>query len=73
MPQKIHEIDKLKPKDILEIGLGDGFVSSFLKRAGYDVTTVDINPALEPDICAPLDQMSNHLRARSIKAFIEIS
>ena len=61
---QIHEINKLKPSNILEIGPGNGFTSSFLKRAGYEITTVDINPNLEPDICAPLSELAGHLRGR---------
>lgn len=64
LSHQIHEINKLKPRDILEIGPGNGFTSTFLKRAGYDVTTVDINPSLHPDICAPLDQLPEHLNGR---------
>lgn len=62
--QQIYEIHKIRPKSILEIGPGNGFTSLFLKRAGYDVVTVDINPALKPDICAPLDDLSRHLDGR---------
>src|SRR5690606_25285672 len=58
MSQQIHEIHSLKPTNILEIGIGNGFTSAILKRAGYPVTTVDINPELEPDICAPLDEVA---------------
>lgn len=57
LSHQINEIHKLKPESILEIGIGNGFTSSFLRRSGYRVTTVDINPELEPDICAPLDQV----------------
>jgi len=59
LSHQINEIHKLKPASILEIGIGNGFTSSFLRRAGYRVTTVDINPDLEPDICAPLDQVGS--------------
>jgi SAM-dependent methyltransferase len=65
MAQQLHEIHALRPKGILEIGIGNGFTSTFLRRAGYQVTTVDINPDLEPDICAPLDEVSDRLGARS--------
>ena len=59
LSHQINEIHKLRPKSILEIGIGNGFTSSFLRRAGYRVTTVDINQDLEPDICAPLDQVGS--------------
>jgi len=58
---QINEIHKLRPASIIEIGIGNGFTSSFLKRAGYDVTTVDINQNLKPDICAPLDRVGEIL------------
>lgn len=64
LSQQLHGIHAMRPTDILEIGIGNGFTSSFLKRAGYDVTTVDINPALEPDICAPLDEVAGHVSGR---------
>lgn len=57
LAQQIHEIHAMKPESILEIGIGNGFVSTFLNRAGYAVTTADINPTLNPDICAPLNEV----------------
>lgn len=62
--QQIHGIHAMRPKSILEIGPGNGLVSSFLKRSGIDVVTADINPALEPDICAPLSEIPTHLKGR---------
>jgi SAM-dependent methyltransferase len=61
MTQQIHDIHKLQPKSILEIGIGNGFVSSFIKRAGYQVTTADINPALAPDICCPISELRKYV------------
>lgn len=58
---QIHDISKLSPNSLIEIGLGNGFTSSFLKRSGVDVTTVDINKNLEPDICAPICDLDKHL------------
>lgn len=55
--QQIKTIYDLKPRSVLEIGIGNGFVSSFLKRSGMKVLTCDINPDLQPDICAPLDEL----------------
>ena len=61
---QIWNIHKLTPTSILEIGPGNGFVSSFLRSAGMDVVTVDINPALKPDICAPLSELPEHLNRK---------
>lgn len=62
---QIHDISKLAPSSIIEIGLGNGFTSSFLRRSGINVTTVDINPNLEPDICAPICDLDKHLNPDS--------
>lgn len=62
--QQVHDIFSMRPESILEIGPGNGFVSTFLRMAGFDVTTADINPALEPDICAPLAEIPAHLNGR---------
>src|SRR5690606_9829851 len=66
LSHQINLIHCLRPKNILEIGIGNGFTSSFLRRAGYAVTTVDINPELEPDICAPLDQVGAYLNGEKV-------
>ena len=58
---QIHDISKMSPKSIIEIGVGNGFTSSFLRRSGLEVTTVDINESLDPDICAPISEIKNHL------------
>ncbi|NER23864.1 MAG: class I SAM-dependent methyltransferase [Symploca sp. SIO1C2] len=61
---QIHDIHRLKPTSILEVGIGNGFTSSFLRRAGFEVVTVDINPRLEPDICCPISEMQSCLEGR---------
>lgn len=48
-----HQIDEvlgLKPGNVLEIGIGDKTVASFLKSRGIVVTTLDINEELKPDV-----------------------
>lgn len=47
---QINEILALRPKRILEIGIGNGIVSYFLGQAGLSVTTFDYDEQLEPDI-----------------------
>ena len=58
---QLNFIHAMSPKSAIEIGLGNGFVSTYLRRAGIPITTVDINPALEPDICAPLAEVGAHI------------
>lgn len=50
-----HQIDEIlsrKPQRILEVGIGNGFVAKYLKDKGSDVFTIDMIPALKPDIVA---------------------
>lgn len=46
---QIDEILQLDPGSVLEVGLGNGFVSNYLRTRAVNVTTVDIDPTLTPD------------------------
>jgi len=61
LSHQINEIYKLNPSSILEIGIGNGFVSYFLKRSGINVCTVDINRDLSPDIVSSIEDLPLHL------------
>ncbi len=45
---QIDEVYKQAPGNILEIGKGNGLVADFLQKAGFDVSTLDINPDMNP-------------------------
>lgn len=47
---QINEIIKLRPKKVLEIGIGNGFVSKYLKERGINIITLDIDRRLNPDV-----------------------
>jgi len=47
---QINEIIKLNPKTVLEIGVGNGFVSKYLKERKVNVLTLDIDKRLNPDV-----------------------
>lgn len=47
---QINEIILLKPKRVLEIGIGNGFVSRYLREHNLNVTTLDISHDLYPDV-----------------------
>jgi SAM-dependent methyltransferase len=47
---QIDEVISLKPKRVLEIGIGNGIVSDYLKKRGLNLTTLDVNEKLHPDI-----------------------
>jgi len=51
---QIHEIILLKPENVLEIGIGNGFVSKYLKERKTKVTTLDIDKRLNPNIVGSL-------------------
>ena len=40
----------LNPKKVLEIGVGNGFVSNYLKQRKKDVVTADIDAGLSPNV-----------------------
>lgn len=47
---QIHEIVSHEPQSILEIGIGNGLVSNYLKYIGYNIVTIDIDRRLHPNI-----------------------
>ena len=46
---QINEVIALKPKKVLEIGIGNGFVYNYLKEKGIKIKTLDIDKNLNPD------------------------
>ena len=54
---QLSEILKLKPTNVLEIGIGNGLVAYMLRKAGVDVTTLDFDKSLEPHIVASVTDM----------------
>lgn len=56
---QIRSVRDFSPQSLIEIGVGSGFTSGYLRSAGYDVTTVDINQNLNPDICSDLANLPN--------------
>jgi len=55
-----HQIEsalKTKPKNILEIGIGNKTVSNYLKQSEIDVVTCDINRKLNPDVIADIRKL----------------
>ncbi|MEK7539482.1 MAG: class I SAM-dependent methyltransferase, partial [Patescibacteria group bacterium] len=54
--QQIDSIHRFPAQSLLFIGVGDSMVADFLKKK-YQVTTIDIDPALKPDICGDIRQL----------------
>ena len=49
---QIMEVNKICPEKVLEIGPGPGIVSEILNKMNVEVTTLDIDPKLNPNVCA---------------------
>lgn len=62
--EQIQHIKQFSPHSVIEIGVGNGFVSEFLKKMGIRVKTFDINPNLMPDVIAPLQDIGNYVTPR---------
>ncbi|MFP4029865.1 MAG: class I SAM-dependent methyltransferase [Candidatus Brocadiia bacterium] len=52
-----REVMASDPDTVLEIGGGPGILAYMLQKSGVDLTTVDIDPALEPDVVASVDDL----------------
>ena len=47
---QINEVMSQKPQTLLEIGIGNGVVTYILRRAKIDVTTLDMEKQVKPDV-----------------------
>lgn len=54
---QLDEVSKLEPNSILEIGLGNGIFSAAAKALGLNVSTLDLDPELEPDYLGSADNL----------------
>lgn len=54
---QIKEVINLKPAKILEIGIGNGLVAKYLQERNYNLTTLDLDKELKPDITASVLKM----------------
>lgn len=46
---QVQCIITLRPESILEVGVGNGFLSNYLRQRGFNVATMDIDANLHPD------------------------
>lgn len=47
---QINEVVSLNPKKVLEIGIGNKFVTKYLQAKKINITTIDVAHSLQPDI-----------------------
>ncbi|MDD4290028.1 MAG: class I SAM-dependent methyltransferase [Patescibacteria group bacterium] len=57
---QVNEIQKLKPKNVLEIGVGNGFLKNYFNSNFKDIDfkTMDIDPGLNPDYVYSVDNIN---------------
>jgi SAM-dependent methyltransferase len=51
---QINEVTTVSPTEVLEIGVGNRFLSGYLRERGLDITAVDVESILCPDIVGTL-------------------
>ena len=61
--QQIHEVMQVKPRSVLEVGLGSGVTASYIRALGIKLKTLDIDESLKPDyagsvLAMPLEDQS---------------
>jgi hypothetical protein len=55
---QIQTIRRCRPRNVLEIGVGSGVLTWYMReRLKIDVTTVDIDPVLEPDVLSDVREL----------------
>lgn len=54
---QIREVLERDPKRVLEVGVGNGFVSNYLRSKRVMITTVDVEVALRPDVVADISKL----------------
>ena len=55
--RQIEIILEIKPQHVLEIGIGNGFVSRYLGDCGVRVTTFDLDAKLKPSVCGSVTHL----------------
>lgn len=56
---QLTEVLRLKPSEVLEIGIGPRVVAGVLRESGMALTTADINPALRPDHVVAVQELDS--------------
>jgi predicted SAM-dependent methyltransferase len=67
---QINEVFRMKARKVLEVGIGNKTVSNYLKERGIEITTVDIDPSLNPDYVCSVTDLSRTFKPRTYDAII---
>ncbi len=60
--EQIYHLRRAEARRIIEVGVGNGFVSGFLRTMGLEVLTCDINPNLKPDLLVSVTDLHKHVQ-----------
>lgn len=55
-------------RELLYVGVGNGFVPAYLRSQGVEVSTVDINPDLKPDYICDVTELAEGLNGKRFEA-----
>ena len=69
---QIDEIRKVEPTSLLEIGIGSGFLSRYLREQGLSVTTMDFDERLNPDVVGSVQEIPFEENAFDVVACFEV-
>jgi len=67
---QINEVVKTRPNKFLEIGLGNGDVSSYLKNRKINVKTFDIDKGLNPNVVGNVLQLNKYFSENSFDTIL---
>lgn len=70
--QQISEVNKLNPVSVFEVGVGNRFVSSYLKRLGYNIVTLDIIRGLNPSVVSSALTLPFHDKTFDVSLCCEV-
>ena len=69
---QINEIISLKPERILEVGIGNGFVSKYLRDKGANIITLDCQSRLKPDVAGSIAALPFESKSFNVVACYEV-
>lgn len=67
---QINEVLRTKARKVLEVGVGNKTISNYLKERGIKVTTVDINPSLNPDHVCDVAELTKIFKPKTFDAVL---
>lgn len=69
---QIEEVLKLNPSKVIEIGIGNGFVTRYLRNKSVDITTLDVSCNLKPDVAGSVLEIPFHSELFDVVACYEV-